>query len=100
MDELNIWDSALNQTLGRSLVATGNDQVLQCIIKEIAQQLAITKGDDLSNAIIPLQQALTKPDTICIENICVFGRKLCELLSAALIKHHQLKSSAMLLNNI
>lgn len=99
-DELQAWDSALNRVLGRSLVAAGSDQVLQGLVKELGHQMAEKSASPLAGAIIPLQQALVKTDSICIENVCVFGRKLCELISSELIRRHKLKLGAMLLNNI
>ena len=99
-EDLAVWDSALNQAMGRSLVAAGSDEVLKGMVKELAHQLSVTQESAFSSAIVPLQQALSKPDSICIENICVFGRKLCELLSLHLVERHNLKLSPILLNNI
>lgn len=99
-DDLSQWDSALNEVLGRSFITPGSDLVLEGIVKEVIPQLAQAATGPLSGAAGPLLQSLEKADNVCIENICVFGRKLCELLASDLLTRNDLKSSPILINNI
>jgi hypothetical protein len=98
--ELDIWDTALNAVLGRSIVTPGNNLVLEGITRELVNLLVRVIGGPLAGAANPLLQALERRDGICIENICVFGRKLCELLVSHVAGVHGLKTSPMLMNNI
>jgi len=99
-EELTEWDFALNRILGRSVVAAGSDQVLKGIVKELSHQLANTSDEVLAGAIVPLQQSLEKTENICIQSVCIFGRKLCELLASAFIVKSNLKLSGDLCSNI
>ena len=70
-DELEAWDKALNQSLGRSLVAPSSDHVLQGMVKEVAQMLAATRDETLSGAVTPLRQALGHTGDLNRERLCL-----------------------------
>ncbi len=70
------------------------------IIKEVVHILSSLDKTGIDSAVKPLLEALQKKEHVCIENICVFGRTLCELMALALLKQHDLKVHPMLMNNI
>ena len=98
--DLLIWDEALDKIMGRSYSAPGNSLSLEGIIKEVVHLLHQLTESKLHTATIPLLHALEKNENVCIENICVFGRKLCELMCLELLKKHDLNIHPMLMNNI
>jgi hypothetical protein len=99
-DELGAWNSAMNVTLGRSLVAAGSNEVLKGMTREVIEQLPALTGGTLSPVVEPLLQALSTPDRICVQNVCVFGRKLCELMCADLLRRREYAVSGDLCSNI
>ena len=81
-------------------MAAGSNEILEGIVREVIHQLTRPGNSPLDGAVGPLRQALSRTENICIENVCVFGRKLCELLCSYLIRAHDLRESAILLKNI
>lgn len=99
-DELGEWDAAMNQCLGRTYVSSGHDAVIDSLRREIAHLGRAHADGPLHGALRPLLDSLGAGESICIESVCVFGRKLVELMVSRLLAAHRLKESAILLNNI
>lgn len=98
--ELVHWNNALDSLMGRSLVSSGSDKVLDGLLKELAYHLSLEKTGILKGAIEPIQFALSNLDQVCIQNICVFGRKLVEQMTLFFIQKYSLKKSGALASNI
>jgi hypothetical protein len=99
-DDLEDWDAAMNRSLGRSYVAAGSDRVLESLCQELNHLAFGHHASPLTDAVRPLAEALARRETLCIETVCVFGRKLVEVMLAKLLPSLGLREGPVLLNNI
>ncbi len=83
--ELEDWDKAMNESLGRSYIPAGNDAAIKSLCREITALSGAHRSGPLASALQPLLTSIGSGEHLCIENVCVFGRKLAELLVAVLL---------------
>jgi hypothetical protein len=99
-DELLHWDSAMDTCLGRTTVSTGRHAVLEGLRRDLLNAAAPHQDGPLAGAVQPLLEALGRKDQLCIEHVCVFGRKLVELALSILLSRYGLKETPVLMTNI
>jgi hypothetical protein len=99
-NELRDWDKAMNTCLGHTLVSTGHNAVLESLRHEVSHHAKQYRNGPLNGAIRPLLEALSRQEDLCIENICVFGRKLVEIMLDVLLPRLGLTSGPQLMQNI
>ena len=99
-DELEQWNTALNSCLGRSMIAAGSNEVLAGMTHEVIIELEALPDSSINTALEPLRRALSARDKICVQSVCIFGRKMCELVCCQLLEKQSLKASNDLCSNI
>jgi hypothetical protein len=97
MDE---WDRAMNRSLGRSYVSGGTSHVLDSLCREILQMISAHDDARLAGVTRLLRQSLARVESLCVEPVCAFGRKLVEVMLGHLLPLAGLKVSGVLINNI
>ncbi|MFC1705424.1 hypothetical protein ACFL59_01215, partial [Planctomycetota bacterium] len=99
-DELDLWDNAMNECLGRTTIAPDASAVLDAFRRDTLLRIEGYGDGPLSGAAVPLEEALMRSERLCIEHICVFGRKLVEVVLAQLLPDFGLKRTGTLLHDI
>jgi len=99
-EELHQWDQAMNSCLGRTLISTGHNEVLGSLCREVTHHAKPHVGGPLDGAIRPLLEALAQQENLGIENICIFGRKLAEIMLRILLPRLGLNCGPNLMQNI
>jgi hypothetical protein len=94
------WDEAMNRSLGRTYLSGGTSQVLVSLCREVFEQFSTQADPRLEQATTLLREALSRPDRLYVDQVCVFGRKLVEVMLSILLPRLGLRSSGVLINNI
>lgn len=89
-DEIKIWNDALNEILGRTVVQIEQNNAIDSLRKKLLLQCRFHKNGPLQSGIQPLIDILSNQMQIGIEHVAVYGRKLVEAIcKEVLIQHGQ-----------
>jgi hypothetical protein len=100
--QLKTWSDAMNSALGRRVIDSAKDSIVQALRDEI---LVLIKSSGkltlspLGEVVDPLANTLSEKQ-ICLQQVSTIGRKLVEVIVDQLITERKLESKGTLVNNI
>lgn len=99
---LSVWNEAMNSALGRRVIDSVKDSVVQALKDEILVKLKSSekfKSPNMFDIVSPIIQALQGAQ-ICLQLVSTFSRKLVEEIVNQLILEKKLIDRGSLVNNI
>jgi hypothetical protein len=99
-EELDRWNEAMNQALGRAFAGVDGDPVMVALQSEVLSLVRKHRDGVLRPALHPLLEALQVQGPLCIELVCTFSRTLCEVTVRECLKEAGKKTSGDLLSSI
>jgi hypothetical protein len=100
LDEVERFNTAMNETLGRSSIGADGDPIIVALRQEVLTFASRYKDGPLNPALRPLFEALNGKGDLCIELICTFSRTLCEVMVRECLVLQGQKPSGDLLSSI
>ena len=99
-DELHIWSDAMDRVLGRTIVSVHTDSMMQMFLSRVLHEAEHHVHGPIGESVSSLKQVLSHTESLGVEHISVYARKLVESICKEVLKLHNRKTSGDLLSCI
>jgi len=102
--EINSWNKAMNETIGRSFIDDENDKTIRELRIRLKRQttklVGIVKNDDLKEILISISNSLSSKGDISVQQFGMYGRKIVECMAHLICLDLNLNTNKTVFANI